>query len=65
LAESGDNAQERELEPSERRILRAREEGQLPQSRDIATFALLVVFIVFLLSTGPLLVQQLVLMIFI
>jgi flagellar biosynthetic protein FlhB len=62
LAESGDNAQERELEPSERRILRAREEGQLPQSRDIATFALLIVFVVFLLSTGPLLVQQLVLM---
>ena len=62
MAESGDNAQERELEPSERRILRAREQGQLPQSRDITTFALLTVFIIFLIATGPLLLQQLVLM---
>jgi flagellar biosynthetic protein FlhB len=62
LAETGDNAQERELEPSERRILRAREQGQLPQSRDIATFALLVVFIIFIIATGPLLLQQLVVM---
>ena len=62
MAESGDNAQERELEPSERRILRAREQGQLPQSRDISTFALLTVFIIFLIATGPLLLQQLVLM---
>jgi flagellar biosynthetic protein FlhB len=62
VAESGDNSQERELEPSERRILRAREQGQLPQSRDIATFALLTVFIIFLIAAGPLLLQQLVLM---
>jgi flagellar biosynthetic protein FlhB len=62
LAEAGDNAQERELEPSERRILRAREQGQLPQSRDIATFALLAVFIIFIIAAGPLLLQQLVLM---
>ena len=62
MAEGGDNAQERELEPSERRILRAREQGQLPQSRDIATFALLTVFIIFVIAAGPLLMQQLVLM---
>lgn len=62
MAEGGDNAQERELEPSERRILRAREQGQLPQSRDIATFALLTVFIIFVIAAGPLLLQQLVLM---
>jgi flagellar biosynthetic protein FlhB len=61
LAESGDNSQEKELEPSEQRILRAREQGQLPQSRDIATFALLTVFIIFLIAAGPLLLQQLVL----
>jgi flagellar biosynthetic protein FlhB len=60
LAESGDNSQEKELEPSEQRILRAREQGQLPQSRDIATFALLTVFIIFLIAAGPLLLQQLV-----
>ena len=62
MAESGDSSQERELEPSERRIIRAREQGQLPQSRDIATFALLTVFIIFLIAIGPLLLQQLVLM---
>ena len=62
MAETGDNAQERELEPSERRILRAREQGQLPQSRDIATFALLAVFIIFIITAGPLLLQQLVVM---
>jgi flagellar biosynthetic protein FlhB len=62
LAESGDNAQERELEPSERRILRAREQGQLPQSRDIATFALLTVLVIFLIAVGPMLLKQLVLM---
>ena len=62
MAEGGDNAQERELEPSERRILRAREQGQLPQSRDIATFALLVVFVIFLIAGGPLLLKQLVMM---
>ena len=62
MAESGDNAQERELEPSERRILRAREQGQLPQSRDIATFALLTVLAIFLIAAGPMLLKQLVMM---
>jgi flagellar biosynthetic protein FlhB len=62
LAESGDNSQERELEPTERRILRAREQGQLPQSRDLATFAAMIVFIIFLVGLGPLLVKQMVLM---
>ena len=47
MAEGGDNSQERELEPSERRIQRAREQGQLPQSRDLATFATLVVVVIF------------------
>lgn len=62
MAESGDNSQERELEPTERRIARAREQGQLPQSRDLATFAAMIVFIIFLVGLGPLLVKQMVLM---
>ena len=62
MAESGDNSQEKELEPSERRILRAREQGQLPQSRDLATFAALVVVVIFLSAVGPLLLKQMVLM---
>lgn len=62
MAESGESGQERELEPSERRIQRAREQGQLPQSRDIATFALITVFAIFLVSVGPLLIRELVFM---
>ena len=62
MAEGGDNSQEKELEPSERRILRAREQGQLPQSRDLATFAALVVVVIFLSAVGPLLLKQMVLM---
>jgi flagellar biosynthetic protein FlhB len=62
VAEGGDNSQEKELEPSERRILRAREQGQLPQSRDLATFAALVVVVIFLSAVGPLLLKQMVLM---
>ena len=62
MAEGGDNSQEKELEPTERRIIRAREQGQLPQSRDLTTFAALVVVIIFLMAVGPLLVKQMVLM---
>jgi len=62
LAENQDDSQDRELEPTERRIQRAREQGQLPQSRDITTFALLLGFIIFLLTAGPFLMRQLVIM---
>jgi len=62
LAENQNDSQDRELEPTERRIQRAREQGQLPQSRDITTFALLLGFIIFLLTAGPFLMRQLVIM---
>ena len=62
MAENQNDSQERELEPTERRIQRAREQGQLPQSRDITTFALLLGFIIFILTAGPLLMRQLVIM---
>jgi len=62
LAENQDDSQDRELEPTERRIQRAREQGQLPQSRDITTFALLLGFVIFLLTAGPYLMRQLVIM---
>ena len=62
MAENQNDSQERELEPTERRIQRAREQGQLPQSRDITTFALLLGFIIFILTGGPLLMRQLVVM---
>lgn len=62
MAENQNDSQDRELEPTERRIQRAREQGQLPQSRDITTFALLLGFIIFLLTAGPFLMRQLVIM---
>jgi len=62
LAENQNDSQDRELEPTERRIQRAREQGQMPQSRDITTFALLLSFIIFLITTGPYLMRQLVIM---
>ena len=62
MAEGGDSSQEKELEPTERRIVRAREQGQLPQSRDLATLAAIIVFIIFLVGVGPLLIKQMVLM---
>jgi flagellar biosynthesis protein FlhB len=62
LAENQNDSQDRELEPTERRIQRAREQGQMPQSRDITTFALLLGFIIFLITTGPYLMRQLVIM---
>ena len=62
MADEGDNSQERELEPTERRIARAREQGQLPQSRDLTTFIAMIIVTIFLVWIGPLLVKQLVLM---
>lgn len=62
MAESGDNSQERELEPTERRIARAREQGQLPQSRDLTTLIAMITLTIFLVGIGPLLLKQLVLM---
>ena len=57
MAESGDNSQERELEPTERRIARAREQGQLPQSRDLTTLIAMITLTIFLVGIGPLLVK--------
>lgn len=60
MAEDSDNSQERELDPTERRIERAREQGQLPQSKDITTLALLSGFILLIISAGPTLMTSLV-----
>lgn len=62
MADGGDNSQERELEPTERRIARAREQGQLPQSRDLTTLIAMITLTIFLVGIGPLLLKQLVLM---
>jgi flagellar biosynthetic protein FlhB len=60
LAESSDNNEEKELDPTERRLERAREEGQFAQSRDLTTLIVLVLFSAFLLSAGGALMSGLV-----
>lgn len=49
---SKDNDQERTLDPTPRRLEKAREDGQFPQSRDLTTLLLLVVFAVVCLVAG-------------
>jgi flagellar biosynthetic protein FlhB len=63
LAEENDKDEERSLDPTERRLQKAREEGQLPQSRDLTTFAMLTVVPMAFLAFGPLLMDQMVRMV--
>ena len=58
MAEENDKQEERTLEPSERRLEKAREEGQLPQSRDLTTFAMIAVLPIAVLAFGPLFMDQ-------
>lgn len=60
MAEENDKQEERTLEPSERRLEKAREEGQLPQSRDLTTFAMIAVLPVAVIAFGPLFIEQMV-----
>jgi flagellar biosynthetic protein FlhB len=63
LAESSDSSEERQLDPTERRLERAREEGQFAQSRDLTTFLVLVLFAGCLLGMGSSLMKGLVLLV--
>jgi flagellar biosynthetic protein FlhB len=60
LAESSDSSEERQLDPTERRLERAREEGQFAQSRDLTTFLVLVLFAGCLLGLGGSLMKGLI-----
>jgi len=60
LAESSDTSEEKQLDPTERRLKRAREEGQFAQSRDLTTFLVLVLFAGCLLGLGSSLMKGLV-----
>jgi flagellar biosynthetic protein FlhB len=55
--------EDKTLEPTERRLQKAREEGQFAQSRDLTTLGLLLVFMLFAFSAGPVLVRQMVIMV--
>jgi flagellar biosynthesis protein FlhB len=52
MSEKEDSQEERLLEPTERRLAKAREEGQFPQSRDLTTLFVLLVTGIFLLIIG-------------
>lgn len=63
MAESSDTSEERQLDPTERRLERAREEGQFAQSRDLTTFLVLVLFAACLFGLGGSLMKGLVLLV--
>ena len=52
--------EDKSLEPTARRLEKAREEGQFATSRDLTTLVLLLVAFLFIFTSGPLLVQQMV-----
>ena len=58
-----DSSQDKELDPTEQRLQKARDEGQFAQSRDITTFALITGFLLFVIVLGPLLFRQMVTMV--
>jgi flagellar biosynthetic protein FlhB len=60
LAESSDSSEEKQLDPTERRLERAREEGQFAQSRDLTTFLVLILFVGCLLGFGASLMKGMV-----
>ncbi|MBU3599746.1 flagellar biosynthesis protein FlhB [Polynucleobacter sp. 30F-ANTBAC] len=60
MADDNENQEERSLEPSERRIQKAREEGQLPQSKDLSTFAVLLALPIFVFLLGPIFMSQMI-----
>ena len=59
MAESEHPSEDRQLDPTERRLERAREQGQFPQSRDLTTFLVLSVFAALLFTAGASLGQAL------
>jgi len=60
LAEGSDSSEERQLDPTERRLERAREEGQFAQSRDLTTLLVLALFAGFMLLMGGTLMKGMV-----
>ena len=60
MAEGSDSSEERQLDPTERRLERAREEGQFAQSRDLTTLLVLALFAGFMLLMGGTLMKGMV-----
>lgn len=63
MSDSENDNEDRQLEPTERRLQKAREEGEFPQSRDLTTLTLLAVFGAFLALFGHHLLEQMVILV--
>lgn len=55
--------EDKQLEPTERRLQKAREDGQFAQSRDLTTLGLITIFLLFIFVAGPSLMTQLVVLV--
>ena len=62
MADGEDSGSEKSLEPTERRLEKAREEGQFPQSRDLTSFAIIALSVLFVAIAGGMLLDRMVLM---
>lgn len=62
MSDNDSDSEDKQLEPTERRLQKAREEGQFPQSRDLTTLTLLLVFGACLLLFGRRLLEQMVML---
>jgi flagellar biosynthetic protein FlhB len=63
MAEQDNLSEDRQLDPTERRIQKAREQGQFPQSRDLTTLLVVTVFTLALLLGGSSLSKSLLAMV--
>lgn len=52
MSDSDQTSEDRQLEPTERRLQKAREDGQFPQSRDLTTLVLLTLFALLIAIVG-------------
>lgn len=63
MAEQESQSEDRQLEPTERRLQKAREQGQFPQSRDLTTLVVMAVFAAALMLAGSALGRSLFVMV--
>jgi flagellar biosynthetic protein FlhB len=60
VAESSDTSEDKQLDPTEQRLERAREEGQFAQARDLTTLIAMLLFTGFILLIGSTLMKGLI-----
>lgn len=58
MSDNDQTAEDRQLEPTERRLQKARDDGQFPQSRDLTTLILLTLFALLMAILGGKILEQ-------